>query len=196
MFHCYLHDWPLLLLIRELRGSPRHFPVKPSPLNEWQATSLGVGSWVTQQLFGNRRFVTCAGFRDVASLKTKATFKSKPVYLGQWYPWDNRGDIGDGRQAAGTGSSGSEPGCEKRDGPSVYTRPGTESRVYRSFLCSGIRGLLCCTQRVLILEQKVRQKPLGLGHVVGILVKCGGLLWPCAPANPCAQQPGHKDLLI
>lgn len=56
-------DWPLLLLIRELRGSPRHFPVKLSPLNEWQATSQGVGSKVTQQLFGNRQLVTWAGFR-------------------------------------------------------------------------------------------------------------------------------------
>lgn len=131
MFPCYLQDWPLLLLIRELRGSPRHFPVKPSPLNEWQATSPGVGSGVTQQLFGNRRFVTCAGFRDVASLKTKATFKSEAVYLGQWYPRDNLRDIGDGRQAAG--HRGSEPGCAKRDGP----------RVCRT--CQ-IRVLLCCTE--------------------------------------------------
>lgn len=164
--------------------------MKPSPLNEWQATSLGVGSRVTQQLFGNRRLVTCAGFRDVASLKTKATFKSKPVYLGQWYSRDNPRDIGDGRQAAGTRGSGSEPGCAKRDGPSVCTRPcpekwvhgsflGSERWVYRSFLCSRLWSLPSCTQRALILQHYMRQSSLGPGHIAGILgsmMGAGGLV--------------------
>jgi len=102
--------------------------VKPSPLNERQATSLG--SEVTQQLLGNRQFVTCAGFRDSATLKTKATFKSKTVYLGHWYPGDNPGDVGDARQAAGAGSLCSEPGCAERGGPCTCTQRGSESRVY------------------------------------------------------------------
>lgn len=168
-------DWPLLLLIRELRGFPRHFPVKPSPLNEWQATSLGVESKVTQQLLGNRQFVTCAGFGDSATLKTKATFKSQKVYLGHWYPGDNLRDIGDGRQAAGAGGLCSEPGCAKRDGPCMCTWPCTESQVYGFFVCSVIWVLLCWALGVLILECNVRQSPLGLGHIAGILVtECGG----------------------
>lgn len=134
MFPCHLQQrLALLFLIRELRGFPRHFPVKPSPLNEWQATSLGVGSKVTQQLFGNRQLVKCARFRDSASLKTKATFKSWRVYLGHWYP----GDIGYGRWAAGAGSLCSEPGWAKPDGLCICTLPRTESWVYKSFLCSG-----------------------------------------------------------
>lgn len=169
--------------------------MKLSPLNEWQATSLGVGSKVTQQLLGNRQFVTCAGFRDPATLKTKATFKSKPAYLGHRYPGDNLGDIGDGKQAAGTESLCSEPRCAKCDAPCMCTQPCTESQVYGFFLCSGIWILLCCALGVLILECNVRQSPSGLGHIAGILVSvvqaCG-----LGSANPGAQWPGREEFLI
>lgn len=80
---------------------------------------------------------------DSATFKTKATFKSKTVYWGHWYPRDNPGDIGDWKQQQAAGS-GAEPRRTKCDGPHVCTLPHTGSWVHRFFLSSGIRALPCC----------------------------------------------------
>lgn len=120
-------------------------------------------------------------FRDSATLKTKATFKSKTAYLGHWYPGDNLGDIGDGKQAAGAGNWCSELGCAKRGGCRMCTPPSARSWVHGPFLCSGTWILLCCRWGLLILECNVEaEPPWPWTHGVSV-----------AEANPAAWQPGH-----